>query len=191
MYKVVIFDFFDVVHRDHQKAWLAKHGFKREGGFAEASDLLDHGRIDFEEYLTRYGKLSNLSAKEVRREFESFATVDDKVVEIIRELKKHYRTGLLSNAHSDELRPILTRHSLLDLFDEVIISSEAAVAKPDPEAFNLILEKLDAGPEEAIFIDDNPDNVAGASRLGIRGVVFESAAKLRSELAGLGIDISG
>lgn len=190
MYKVIIFDFFDVIHRDHQKAWLAHHGYKREGGFAEASDLLDHGKIDFEEYLARYGKLSGIEAQVVRAEFESFATVDEQVIQLIRQLKSNYRTGLLSNAHSDELRPILMKHSLFELFDEIIISSEAAVAKPEPAAFRLILERLEALPNEAIFIDDNPDNVKSARAVGMQGVVFTGAEDLRTNLLQLGLNVS-
>ena len=67
MIEVLLFDFFDVIHADHQKAWLAAHGYKREGGFAEASDLLDAGQIDFEAYLVRYAALAGTTPAAAKR----------------------------------------------------------------------------------------------------------------------------
>ncbi|WP_374927874.1 HAD-IA family hydrolase [Kytococcus sedentarius] len=59
-----------------------------------------------------------------------------------------------------------------DLSDEVYTSSRVGVAKPDPEFFRRILAaEAEAGfpvrPEEVVFVDDRPDNVAGAAEVGI------------------------
>lgn len=185
MYKAILFDFFDVIHRDHQKAWLAQNGFTREGAFAEASDLLDEGLINFEEYLQRYAKASGKLAGHIREQFAELAAIDEKVVALIRHLGDHYRTGLVSNSHSDELRPILERHGLAELFHEIIISSEVAVAKPSEEIFHLALKRLGVEPHEAVFIDDNPVNVAAARQVGISGVVFSGIDDLVKELRAL------
>ena len=187
MIKVILFDFFDVIHRDHQKAWLAANGFKREGGFAEASDLLDRGEINFDEYLERYGKSSGRPAETVRQEINSYSAVDEAVVGLIKELRSTYITCLVSNAHSNELRPILERYDLHELFNEIFISSEVGIAKPDPRIFMHVVEKLQVQPEDCVFIDDNPVNIQAAQEVGMQGIVFKSDEDLRNDLLKLGI----
>ncbi len=190
MYKVIIFDFFDVIHHDYQKTWLKERGLKREGGYAEASDLLDVGKIGYQEYLERFATLSGQTAQDVSDQFQALARVDDDVVAIISSLRKQYLTGLVSNTHSEELRPILERHNLADLFNEIIISSDVGVSKPDPAIFHMMLERLGVKPEEAIFTDDNPRNVAAAEKIGITGISFTDAAALRSALTALGVTVA-
>jgi putative hydrolase of the HAD superfamily len=58
-----------------------------------------------------------------------------------------------------------------DLFDVVVDSCHAGVRKPDPRIYRLALDALDAAPEEAVFLDDHPANVAAAEALGMRGIV--------------------
>lgn len=188
MYKALIFDFFDVIHADHQKAWLKKHGFKREGGFAEASDLLDIGKIDRRTYIERYAKLSGKTAAEVEQEFEELSYVDQAVVDLLFKLKGKYRLGLLSNSHAEEIRPILNHHDFIALFDEVIISAEVELAKPDPEIFTLALKLLNVLPEETIFVDDSKRNIEAAELIGITGIWYVGIDSLQDQLRNLGIE---
>ena len=58
-----------------------------------------------------------------------------------------------------------------DLFDVVVDSCHAGVRKPDPRIFRLALDAVDAVPEEAVFLDDHPANVAAAEALGMRGIL--------------------
>lgn len=186
MYKAIIFDFFDVVHEDPQRVWLAQHGYKREGGFAEASDMLDLGRIDYHTYLRRYAELSGQTPEDVHKQFKK-STVNPEVKALIDRLRKQYKTGLLSNTTSEEIRPMLDNHQLTELFHEIIVSSEVGIKKPDVRIFHLALNKLQIRPEQAIFIDDNPDNVAAASSCGIAGVHFVDYPALCESLNTLGI----
>ncbi|HEY1835956.1 MAG TPA: HAD family phosphatase [Candidatus Saccharimonadales bacterium] len=189
MYKAVIFDFFDVIHRDYQKAWLKQHGYKREGGFAEASDLCDLGHISYRDYIERFAKLGGQTPAQVEQEFRTLSKIDDAIVLLVGNLHSHYRTGLISNAHNEEIRPILERHDLTALFDEIVISSEAGVTKPNARIFQLTMKLLKIKPSETIFIDDNPANVVAADALGIASICYESAPKLHSELKKLKMKI--
>ena len=60
-------------------------------------------------------------------------------------------------------------------------------AKPDPECFQATLALLGAEPGDVIFLDDRPDNVAGAAALGIRSIQFTDAPAARADLARHGI----
>jgi epoxide hydrolase-like predicted phosphatase len=58
------------------------------------------------------------------------------------------------------------------LFDDVVDSSEVGFRKPDPAIFALALERLGGlTPDQAVFLDDHPGNVAAAAELGITAML--------------------
>ncbi len=60
-----------------------------------------------------------------------------------------------------------------ELFDDVIDSSEVGMRKPNPAIYELTLERLGGvAPGASIFLDDLPENVEAAARLGIRGILM-------------------
>ena len=81
--------------------------------------------------------------------------------------------------------------AIFDLFDDIVVSGEERLVKPDPRIYRLALDRFGLAPDEAIFIDDRADNVAAAEALGIPGHLFEDAASLRGELATLGLLAAG
>ena len=61
--------------------------------------------------------------------------------------------------------------------------------KPHPEIYQLILDRYSIEAETAIFIDDSLPNVAGSEALGITGIHFSGAQKLRTDLQQKGVRI--
>ena len=55
----------------------------------------------------------------------------------------------------------------------------------------LALDRFGLAPHEAVFIDDNRDNVVGAEAVGMAAIHFTDAPALRRELAGLGLPVTG
>ena len=98
--------------------------------------------------------------------------------------------SLLSNAPRDLAR-VLTDHPALRNFDHLLFSSQLGVAKPDPAAFEAAVERLSRPREQIVFIDDRPENVEAARRVGLRAVQFTSAARLRTELCELRAELAG
>jgi FMN phosphatase YigB (HAD superfamily) len=84
--------------------------------------------------------------------------------------RRGLRVGLLSNtgiAGGRHLRPVLARYGLLDRFDALLFSDEHGISKPNPRFFDLALERLEARPEEVVFVGDTPRyDVAPPRRLG-------------------------
>ncbi len=68
-------------------------------------------------------------------------------------------------------------------FDRVYASHRMGLIKPDPAFWLEILEKEGAKPGDAVFVDDNPVNVAAAAGLEILSFRYENAAGLRESLA--------
>lgn len=188
MYKAIIFDLFGVIHVDPYQRWLNKHGFKREGAFYDASRMADLNLSTMEEFFETLHKLSNESVESIRDNFYEDKFADESLTSLIKRLKGNYKIGLLTNSRSDYSRSILDSHNLTSLFDEIIISSEVGVIKPDRKIFELTLQKMNISADQTIFIDDNQSNVEAASALGIKSIWYKDLATLKEELAKLGIN---
>jgi HAD superfamily hydrolase (TIGR01509 family) len=72
-------------------------------------------------------------------------------------------------------------------FERVLASHHLGVRKPDPAFFDVLLDRVGARPEEAVFVDDREVNVAAAERRGIRSHRFVDAPTLRGWFADLGV----
>lgn len=94
---------------------------------------------------------------------------------------------MLSNIGGDMMDGFFTPAERQQLFDDVILSGDVKMAKPDPEIFKLALSRLGAQPAETIFIDDSQNHIIGARQLGITSIQFSSNAQLKAELSTLGL----
>jgi len=81
-------------------------------------------------------------------------------------------------------RPI---QPIFDLFQDIIVSGVEKLVKPDPAIYALALQRFGLKPGEAIFIDDNHDNVVSARNNGFAAHHFTDAASLRAELVALNL----
>ena len=79
--------------------------------------------------------------------------------------------------------------ALFDRFRDVVVSGDEKLVKPDAAIYRLALERFGLEPHEAVFIDDNRDNVAGAEAVGMAAIHFTDADALRRELVGLGLPV--
>jgi putative hydrolase of the HAD superfamily len=95
-------------------------------------------------------------------------------VNYIRSLQESVKTGLLSNAFREIRTWLEEKWQIADAFDQILISAEEGIAKPDKRIYHLALERLGAKPEETVFIDDAQVNVQAANDIGMQGVLFRS-----------------
>ena len=72
-------------------------------------------------------------------------------------------------------------------FEHCAFSYALRSVKPEPECYLAVLAMLGASPADVVFLDDRPDNVAGAQALGIRSVQFIDPVQARAALAAHGI----
>lgn len=186
-YKAIIFDFFDVIHRDPFNYWLRQSGFERSDGFEASSNLLDLGEIDHAEFYRQLGEASGQPPEQVEAAFADTTLIDHDMLALIGKLKLNYKIGLLSNTSIAYIWDIIKEHDIESLFDVITVSAEIKLMKPDPKIFRHILKKLEAKPAETIFIDDNPKNVTAAEALGIKSLTYTNVTTLTSTLSDLGI----
>jgi 2-haloacid dehalogenase len=75
----------------------------------------------------------------------------------------------------------------LGAFDDIVVSGDVGLIKPDPAIFRLLIERRRIAPERALFIDDSLKNVLAARELGLIAHHFRSPEALAAELSGWGI----
>ena len=98
------------------------------------------------------------------------------------------KLGLLSNASlgwTDRLRA----RGVADLFDDVVVSADVGLSKPDPEVFRLAARRLGVAPEACLMIDDQPQHLDSARKVGLRTHLFtrSSFPNLTAELEAEGV----
>ncbi len=87
----------------------------------------------------------------------------------IEELKeKGFKTYLCSNT-PDEIYRHFDDIPALKLMDGIIASCDIGINKPDRRIFEALLEKYSLSADECYFIDDMPQNIEGAMKVGIKG----------------------
>ena len=112
----------------------------------------------------------------------------DGTVDILAELK---HAGVpcygLTNWSAETFPPQRQRFEFLSWLDGIVVSGDEGVIKPDLRIFRILLERYAIAAEEAVFIDDNPENAEAAAALGIHGIHFQSPEFLRRELVALNL----
>jgi 2-haloacid dehalogenase len=112
----------------------------------------------------------------------------DGAVDVLRDVKaRGVPLYAISNWSAETFAPQRARFPFLDWFDDIVISGDVGVIKPDPRIFHILLERHGVAPEQAVFIDDVPRNAAAATALGIQGIHFRSPEQLRRDLAACGL----
>lgn len=118
----------------------------------------------------------------LRADYFKGDSLDTELIDLIRSLKAEgVRVGLLSN-DSLSLREKLTLLEIADLFDPLVISADIGIMKPAPQAYRAVLDLMNLPPEQVLFVDDMPDNIAGANAVGMQGILYQPGMNLRQVL---------
>lgn len=76
---------------------------------------------------------------------------------------------------------------IFELFDDIVVSGEEKVAKPDPRIYEISEKRFGHEPQALYFIDDNPANVAAARERGWQAHLFEGPEGLEADLRRRGL----
>ena len=113
--------------------------------------------------------------------------VHHELLPMVDSLLSQVKVLLLSNTnemHWRFIRPLIPQFAR---FFGFVVSCDLLLAKPDPEIFQVALERAGVRAEAAAYFDDVPRFVEAACALGIHGRVFTDAPTFRAQLAELGI----
>ncbi|MCR6488038.1 HAD-IA family hydrolase [Amycolatopsis sp. OK19-0408] len=104
------------------------------------------------------------------------------MAELVGPLAERCRLVLLSNVDAYCWRVVRAMQPELGRFDEVLLSCDLGLAKPDPEIFRRASLAAGAPPERCLFVDDTLVNVEAAAALGFRTHWFRGVAGFRAML---------
>ena len=201
--RVVVFDLGNVLIRwdphpaiakavgaDQAARFLADQEF----AFGAWNNEQDAGRSwdDAEEVAVRAYPHWEPAIRGYRENFpDSLIGAIDDSVEILRELHAAgIRVFALTN-WSRELFPMaLHRFDFLDLFEDIVVSGEEGVRKPDPEIFEILGRRIGRSVASCIFVDDSPANIKAAAAAGMDAILFSDTGHLRKDLALRGLPLS-
>ena len=193
-----IFDCFGVVCSTPLYTWYKKYMTDRGLSDEKLLDVFkdyDLNKIsgdDVAEYFSKYEGITS-TPEEIQKQIDSYLKVDANIVDIIKRLRKNgYKVALLSNGNTEYFKEKVNSvyPEFNDLFDEIIISSEVGVVKPDEEIYLIALNKISSKPEESLFIDDSKTNVEGAIKAGIQGFLYTDIDSFSEYIKNLVIDLN-
>jgi len=107
---------------------------------------------------------------------------------VLEELKeKGYSIYALTNWSAEKFPIAVNKYNFLSLFDDIVVSGEIGMKKPDRDIFEYFLNKQGVNPERIVFIDDTAANIHTAEQLGMNTIHYQSVSMLRSSLVSMGL----
>ena len=129
------------------------------------------GKISSRDFWTKLGFVKEYP--DIEKEYlDTQLTLDPNFKSIAERLVTKYQLGIISNDVSEWSSYLRQKFGLNEIFDEVIISGDVGLRKPNLKIFKLLLQRIEAKPEEVLFVDDSLHNVKAASELGINTLRF-------------------
>lgn len=177
-----IFDDHDEMERFLTEVWTPDHNIRCDRG-ERYSDVIAEVVAEHPHY-----------ERQVRAAWERWIeTIPGEVPGALGLLRDVRATGTamwaLSNFSPETFPLISGSYPHFDELDGMVLSGEVGLTKPDPEIYQLVLERAGVPAERAVFIDDSELNVQGARAVGMAARLFTDAERARRDLRALGLRV--
>jgi len=146
--------------------------------------LLEEGKISSTVFLNTLSQHTGLTELEVLECWNALLLdIPEERIELLKSLKKNHRLFLLSNTnelHIQAIQSYLNKKfslQLHELFEQVFLSHEIQMRKPNQEIYSHLLLTTQIQPKHSVFIDDLPENAFAANKVGIAGLHIDLAQK--------------
>lgn len=108
---------------------------------------------------------------------------------VLPKLKENYKLGIINNGTAITIPYFKIENNFDEFFSTFINSSEVNIEKPDDKIYLITLKQMGLKPEECIFVDDTKDNVLGAEKVGMKGLLFTNYQNLINDLKSLSVNV--
>jgi HAD superfamily hydrolase (TIGR01509 family) len=183
--KAVIFDLYGVLALNGWQAFKTLHFTDRVEVWDQIFEIgrkVDAGLADYDELIKFTADQAGESEDTVRYQLEHTSANPTLLEYIQTDLKPWYNIGILSNASRAEVIGQVFTPEQEGMFDAIILSRHVGLLKPDTRMYEAIATKLNALPEECVFVDDQERHVEGARNAGMQGLVYTDTPTLREQL---------
>ncbi len=162
--------------------------------FFRQSDMYHQGNMTDDEFYQLACDLLQVCMVDQSGFFNAFNSIisgyNTEVTKIIKKLRdsNQYKLLALSNVNSSHWDFILNKGwEFIDWFDELILSHETHLIKPNPKVFEYAIKKAGCKSKQIVFIDDGLNNIKSAKELGIIGIKYTNSVELLNEFKKLNI----
>ncbi len=183
MIKAIIFDCFGVLTSEHWQEFL--------DGLPPGVDIdsvrkvhrsYDAQQISKEQCTKDIERLTGQTFTEIDDRVDDDISKNHRLLRYISQLKPKYKLAIASNVGSDWVRSKFLTPEEQSLFDEMFLSFEMGVIKPEPRYFQLIFQRLNTLPQEVILVDDKQRYCEAAKQQGMQAVLYENFEQMKQDL---------
>lgn len=195
MISTVVFDIGMVLVYFRWRELFAELGFEGEKfeKIAQATvhnpwwNEFDKGGMTIEEIVEKYAESAPEYKEDIAKIYDhkdEFVVLYEYTIPWIRDLKERgYKVYILSNWSEPVYEANKNTHlRFLKEVDGEIMSYRERMIKPDREIYELLCNRFNINPSEAVFLDDNAANVKGAKEFGLHAIHFKNYEQAKEEL---------
>jgi putative hydrolase of the HAD superfamily len=99
--------------------------------------------------------------------------IDHKMLRYVGELKRKYKTGLITDNKKDRIDAVSKLHRFDELFDVMTVSADVHARKDGKQIFEQTILRLDVRPDACVFIDNSPENLIVPREMGMTALMFD------------------
>ena len=188
MTKAIIFDCFGVIiGRGFEHTYqLAGGDPVQDREFIE--DMLGQanlGLISDAEFRASMARRVGIDPEDWSRIIKNAEILNTDLLAYIELLRLSYKTAILSNANKGVLDTIIGEKWLQKNFDEIVVSAEVGIAKPDERIYQLVVDRVGVATSECLYIDDREKFLVPARRLGMNALLYENFDQIKRDMSEL------
>lgn len=142
----------------------------------------DKGMLSHQDSIQQLADVTGQPYDYVYRHMLFPSAPDEMLFSLMRELKNSHKISMISNiSGSDRLKEILSP-THLEVFDDIVLSGEIGIVKPDERIYRIATDNLQVEPEKCIFVDDSERNLLGAEQVGMRTVHYKNFKQFERDI---------
>jgi len=143
------------------------------------------GKLSKKEVIETLSKNFGVSSKKLKRLYidsykKNFKQNKELFNKLFKLKKQGYKIAILSDQWFLSKEALMPK-KLYKNFDEVIVSCDVGIRKPNQKIYQLAVKKLNFSPKEILFIDNQKWNISPAKKLGMKTILFKSNKQLFSD----------
>lgn len=200
MYELVLFDLGGVVvevesdRLIHQVSQLIGRSFEQVQKVVYHEELiipLELGHISASVYYDGLKRRLKLpwSYEQFTAAWNGIVSENRDVTWIMERLRKRHTLIALSNTNELHIEYVKRTMPSLVVFHDWVASYQVGLRKPDPQIYQLALERAGVRAERAVYVDDRPELVDAGRSVGMKAVRFENSQQLEQDLQSIGLNL--
>ena len=194
MIRAVLFDFGGVIAEEGFYKGLRviaeENGLAPEAFFKVSEEIIHRigyvtGRATEREYWDAVRKQTGIRRDDgyLREQVLSRFVIRQDMLDYADSLRASGKLACILSDQTDWLDELERRRPFFSHFDRIFNSYYIGKSKRDASLFTDVCQDLGVLPDNAVFVDDNPGNVARALSIGLRAIRFDDSSFLRKEIA--------